>query len=67
VLGASSATEAAVAVEIERKFVLPGAPERLAGIRPARIDQGYLAVDGSTEVRLRRSGERTLGAARRHG
>ena len=47
--------------EIERKFLLDGLPERLAGQAGERISQGYLTGgSGEVEVRLRRAGERLL-------
>ena len=39
--------------EIERKFLLHGLPPQLAFARRERIRQGYLALDGDTEVRVR--------------
>jgi CYTH domain-containing protein len=47
-----------VADEIERKFLVPTAPDQLGA--GSRIEQGYLAVDGDVEVRVRRgeSGDR---------
>lgn len=42
-------------LEIERKFLLPEAPAWLQELPGERIQQGYLAVEGSVEVRLRRS------------
>ena len=41
--------------EIERKFLLHGLPPQLAFARRERIRQGYLALDGDTEVRVRMS------------
>jgi len=41
--------------EIERKFVLDGLPPALALARRQPILQGYVALDGDTEVRVRRS------------
>jgi CYTH domain-containing protein/CHAD domain-containing protein len=46
-----------MATEIERKFHLPRAPARLAAREGKEIEQGYLAVDAGSEVRLRRRGE----------
>jgi CYTH domain-containing protein/CHAD domain-containing protein len=46
--------------EIERKFLLEGLPEGLAGRPGEAISQGYLTDGESAEVRLRRAGERTL-------
>ncbi len=45
--------------EIERKFVLPGPPEWLEGLPSEPIEQGYLAADDDSEVRLRRIGGAT--------
>ncbi|CAN5536194.1 CYTH domain-containing protein [soil metagenome] len=39
--------------EIERKFLLHGLPPQLAFARRERIRQGYIALDGDTEVRVR--------------
>jgi adenylate cyclase len=42
--------------EIERKFLLPGLPvDRLHG-QGDRIEQGYVAIDATAEVRVRRRG-----------
>ncbi len=40
-------------IEIERKFVLPALPASLAYARREPIRQGYVALDGDTEVRVR--------------
>jgi len=42
-----------MATEIERKFLLGGLPATLRLARGQAIKQGYLALDGDTEVRLR--------------
>jgi len=42
-----------MATEIERKFLLDGLPATLRFARGQAIKQGYLALDGDTEVRLR--------------
>ena len=42
-----------MATEIERKFLLDGLPATLRFARGHAIKQGYLALDGDTEVRLR--------------
>jgi adenylate cyclase len=42
-------------IEIERKFLLDGLPSALAFARRRAILQGYLAIDGDTEVRVRRT------------
>jgi len=39
--------------EIERKFLLKGLPSSLAYARREPIRQGYIALDGDTEVRVR--------------
>jgi adenylate cyclase len=41
--------------EIERKFLLSGLPPTLALARRQPIRQGYVALDGDTEVRVRRT------------
>jgi CYTH domain-containing protein len=40
-------------VEVERKFLLADVPETMRFARREPIRQGYLALDGDTEVRLR--------------
>jgi adenylate cyclase len=48
-------------MEIERKFVPLGRPERLDEFPSVRIRQGYLAiVEGEVEVRLRRTDDATV-------
>src|SRR5262245_59236330 len=42
-----------VSEEIERKFLVPAAPAELGA--GSEVRQGYLAVDGPVEVRLRRT------------
>lgn len=50
-----------LAVEIERKYLVPQAPDWLSECRVDEIEQGYLAIEGAkVEVRLRKAGERTL-------
>ncbi len=44
--------------EIERKFVLPAAPEWLDEVRSEPIEQGYLATGPDAEVRIRSIGGR---------
>ncbi|HEV7804826.1 MAG TPA: CYTH domain-containing protein [Solirubrobacteraceae bacterium] len=44
-----------VGTEIERKFLLDELPAALAFARRTAILQGYLALDGDTEVRVRRT------------
>jgi adenylate cyclase len=41
--------------EIERKFLLDALPPTLAFARRTPLFQGYVALDGDTEVRVRRS------------
>jgi adenylate cyclase len=50
----------AMAMEIERKFLLPGAPDRLDHADGQKIEQGYLALSEDAEVRIRRLEEETL-------
>ena len=40
-------------IEIERKFLLRGIPPAMRYARREPIRQGYLALDGDTEVRIR--------------
>lgn len=47
-------------MEIERKFVLEAPPQWLREHPSEAIAQGYLALDGDVEVRVRRRGERTF-------
>jgi CYTH domain-containing protein/CHAD domain-containing protein len=49
-----------MAAEIERKFLLGRAPEGLRQRPSVRIEQGYLAVGDTVEVRLRRADEERL-------
>ena len=42
-------------MEIERKFLLGGVPPTMRFARRQPIRQGYLALDGDTEVRIRMS------------
>lgn len=46
------------AVEIERKFLLERVPAAVATAPAVPIEQGYLALDGGVEVRVRRIGDR---------
>lgn len=47
--------------EIERKWVRDAPPGGLADHPSRRVEQGYVALDGNAEVRVRRAGEtRTL-------
>ncbi len=41
--------------EIERKYLVTALPD-LAGVPSSVLDQGYLALDGPVEVRVRRDG-----------
>lgn len=45
-------------MEIERKFLVERPPDGLDGVRAHDLDQGYLAIDGAVEVRIRSDGER---------
>jgi adenylate cyclase len=49
-----------MAEEIERKFVLDAPPQGLDDHPSEPISQGYLALDGDVEVRVRRRGERAF-------
>jgi adenylate cyclase len=44
-------------VEIERKFLVTQLPDGLDGAPCQEIRQGYLAIDGQVEVRLRADGD----------
>lgn len=44
--------------EIERKFLLDGMPDDAGAATRTSLRQGYLALDGDVEVRLRQAGER---------
>ncbi|MGA7395992.1 MAG: CYTH domain-containing protein [Solirubrobacterales bacterium] len=46
-----------MATEIERKFLLDGSPDWLSGNESREIQQGYLVVSETDEVRLRQDGE----------
>jgi len=57
-----------MALEVERKFLLPGAPEWLGDHPVARIEQGYIAITDDVEVRLRSADDdRYLTVKRGHG
>ena len=45
-------------LEIERKYLVEAPPPGLESHPSEEIEQGYLAIDGPVEVRLRRRGER---------
>jgi adenylate cyclase len=47
-------------IEIERKFLLAGVPPTMRLARREPIRQGYLALDGDTEVRVRITPERAV-------
>ena len=51
--------------EIERKFLLPAAPDWIGEHPSQQIEQGYLAVTDNAEVRIRRRGEDTTWAVKR--
>jgi len=46
-----------VAAEIERKFLVDGEPDWLSGCESRAIEQGYMVVSETDEVRLRRDGD----------
>jgi CYTH domain-containing protein len=46
-----------LAAEIERKFLIPRRPPELEQARSEEIEQGYLAADVESEVRVRKIGE----------
>ena len=54
---ARRAHDGVMASEIERKFLVPAVPSSLELGSGARLRQGYLAIDGPVEVRVRRSGD----------
>lgn len=47
-------------VEVERKYLLDRLPDVAAAVPGVPVEQGYLAVDGEVEVRVRRLGDRRL-------
>jgi adenylate cyclase len=49
-----------MAVEIERKFLLPEPPGWLGDFESSEVEQGYLAIADGSEVRVRRRDEQTL-------
>ena len=49
-----------MASEIERKFLVPAVPGSLELGNGSRLRQGYLAIDGPVEVRVRREGEAAI-------
>ena len=54
---ARCAHDGLMASEIERKFLVPAVPGSLELGTGARLRQGYLAIDGPVEVRLRCAGD----------
>jgi CYTH domain-containing protein/CHAD domain-containing protein len=46
-----------MAAEIERKFLPAALPAEASGATAMAIEQGYLELEGATEVRLRRAGD----------
>ncbi len=56
----ASGYAAAMAAEIERKFLLGEPPDWLQDCASVPIEQGYVALAEETEVRLRKAGERRL-------
>jgi CYTH domain-containing protein/CHAD domain-containing protein len=57
-----------MAFEIERKFLLSEIPRWLQSCDAAPIEQGYLAVSGKVEIRLRiQDGEHLITVKRGHG
>lgn len=50
----------AAGIEIERKFLLGGLPPTMRLARREAIRQGYLALDGDTEVRVRLTPKRAV-------
>jgi adenylate cyclase len=47
-------------VEVERKFVVAGDPPEASVGESEMVRQGYLAIDGTTEARVRSIGERCM-------
>ncbi len=47
-------------IEIERKFLLAGVPSTMRLAKREPIRQGYLALDGDTEVRVRLTPEKAM-------
>lgn len=57
-----------VPVEIERRFLVPDRPDWLEGCRSQAIEQGYLAIGESDEVRIRRRDDTAVLTVKRgHG
>ena len=57
---ARRAHDGVMASEIERKFLVPAVPSSLELGSGSRLRQGYLAIDGPVEVRVRRSGDASV-------
>jgi adenylate cyclase len=63
-----AAPDTAAGREIERKFLLDRLPDEVRRHPGEHVRQGYLALDGDTEVRVRMKGEdRTLTVKRGRG
>ena len=45
-----------MAIETERRFLIDDPSEAIEGAPSEQIDQGYVAIDGATQVRVRRRG-----------
>jgi CYTH domain-containing protein len=56
----TSANLHALAAEIERKFLVPERPRGLEDCRSERIEQGYLAANAESEVRVRSIGAKRV-------
>jgi CYTH domain-containing protein/CHAD domain-containing protein len=54
-----------VTAEIERKFLLAEAPDRLGDSSSTELEQGYVALAPGVEVRLRKAGDRRLMTVKR--
>src|SRR5215212_3962106 len=54
-------------MEIERKFLVADPPRELDRHPSKRLEQGYLALDGDVEVRVRRAGGRATMTVKRGG
>ncbi len=57
---AADAAEDPCGYEIERKFLVAEVPGELDRFPAEAIEQGYIVIEGSAEVRVRRRGGRTL-------
>jgi adenylate cyclase len=58
--GAPARNARSLGVEIERKFLVPELPEWLGRCPSHEIEQGYLAIGSSEEVRVRRIEDEAL-------